>query len=111
MLTTRTKRAAAVFGLSCTLFAGVAVTPAVASPGQEAAYLAALKKEWVNQSQANRVATCTGYKLSPTGFVGLTVNEVWQNPTLRETLTKPSLKRVITKWLAWACSGPGSTPR
>lgn len=111
MLTTRTKRAAAVFGLSCTLFAGVAVTPAVASPGQEAAYLAALKKEWVNQSQSNRVATCTGYKLSPTGFVSLTVNEVWKNPTLRETLTKPSLKRVITKWLAWACSGPGTTPR
>jgi len=39
------------------------------------------------------------------------VQQIWQKPAARKALSKPAWKRVITKYLKWACSGPGTTPR
>ena len=111
MLTTRAKRTAAIVVMSCSLFAGAAVAPAAATPGQEALYLGALKKEWVKQAATSQTATCMGYKASPTAVITLSIAEIWKNAASRQALTKPAWKRVITKYLAWACSGPGTTPR
>lgn len=111
MLATRTKRTVAVIGLSCTLFAGAAATPAMATPGQEGLYLSALKQQWAKQSVTVQKATCGGYKASPSSVISLSVAEIWKNPASRQALTKPAWKRVITKYLAWSCSGPGTTPR
>ena len=108
MISTRTKRSAAVMVLSCSLFAGMAITPAVASPADEALYLSALKKEWNNSSAADQKATCAGFKAGPAKVVSLSVVEIWKKPAARQALSKPAWKRVITKYLKWACSGPGT---
>jgi hypothetical protein len=111
MFSSRTKRSAAVMVLSCSLFAGAAITPAVASPADEATYLAALKKEWTNSSAADQKSTCEGFKVGPAKVVSLSVTEIWKKPAARQALNKAAWKRVITKYLKWACSGPGTTPR
>jgi hypothetical protein len=111
MLTTRTKRTAAVVALSCSLFAGAAITPAAATSGQEGVYLAALKQEWPKQAATSQQTTCSGYKTNATAVITLSVNQIWKNAASRQALSKPAWKRVITKYLAWACSGPGTTPR
>ncbi len=111
MLSTRTKRTAAVMVLSCSLFAGATITPAVASPAQEALYLTALKGEWNNASAADQKATCAGFKVGPSKVISLSVTELWKKAAMRQALSKPAWKRVITKYLKWACSGPGTTPR
>jgi hypothetical protein len=111
MPSTRTKRTAAVVVLSCSLFAGAAITPAVASTADEALYLSALKKEWNNSSAADQKATCGGFKVGPAKVITLSVTEIWKKPAARKALSKPAWKRVITKYLKWACSGPGTTPR
>ena len=111
MLTSRTKRSAAVMVLSCSLFAGMAITPAVASPADEALYLSALKKEWNNSPKADQTATCQGFKAGPGKVISLSVTEIWKKPAARKALSKPAWKRVITKYLKWACSGAGTTPR
>jgi hypothetical protein len=111
MLSIRAKRTAAIMVMSCSLFAGAAVAPAVAGPADEALYLSALKKEWRNSSSADQNATCSGYKAGPGQVVSLSVAEIWKKPAARKALSKPAWKRVITKYLKWACSGPGTTPR
>ena len=111
MPSSRTKRSAAIMVLSCSLFAGMAVTPAVASPADEALYLSALQKEWNNSSATDQKSTCQGFKAGPGKVVSLSVTEIWKKPAARKALSKPAWKRVITKYLKWACSGPGTTPR
>jgi hypothetical protein len=112
MLGTRTTRTIATAAIACSLFAGgVAATPASAATLNEGQFLASLKTEWNKSPAATQITTCKGYKLDAAQVVGLSVSQLWSTPAIRTVITKPALRRVITKYLKWACSGPGTTPR
>jgi cytochrome c oxidase assembly factor CtaG len=111
MFSTRVKRTAAITVVTCSLFAGAGIAPATASPASEALYYSALKTEWNKSTAADQKATCAGYKAGPSQVISLSVQQIWQKPAARKALSKPAWKRVITKYLKWACSGPGTTPR
>jgi hypothetical protein len=115
MLGTRMKRTAATAAIACSLFAGMSAAPASASAsaatGIEAKFLSALKTEWNKSSAATQKTTCQGYKIDGAQVIKLSTAQLWATPSVRNILTKPGLKRVITKYLNWACSGPNTTPR
>lgn len=104
-----TKRAVAVVALSFSLFAGAATSAAMATPADEAKYLARFKSSWASASKADKASICNGYKASHTLMISETTAELWKNPNARKALSKPALKRVVAKYLAWAC--PNDRPR
>jgi len=111
MNVTKTTRAAAVVVLSCSLLGISAVGPASATPQAEAMYLAAVKQAWQTSPRADKIKTCQGYKANPSLMITLSVAQITKDPAVAKVLPKAGWKRVITKYLAWACSGPGKTPR
>ena len=111
MLRAATSRIAAIVVLSGALVAGVAAVPAVATPAEEAVYLAAMKKAWADLPAKSQKTTCYAYRIAPGELIKKSVTAAMQDPVSREALSKPEWRRVITDYLAWACSGPGTTPR
>ncbi len=111
MISTRLARITATAAIACSLLAGTAAIPASATSLDEGQFLSALKVEWNKTPAATQITTCKGYRLDPALVVGMSVKQLWAAPSVRQVLTKPALRRVITKYLRWACSGPGTTPR
>ncbi len=111
MLSVVAKRTAAVIVLSGSLLAGASVVPAAATPAQEALYLAAMKDAWKALPSASQKTTCVAYQLAPHKLVNQSLARILKNPESQAALSKPAWRRVVTKYVAWACSGPGSTPR
>ena len=105
------KRTAAVVALSGALFAGAAVAPAHAAPGQESIYLAAMKQAWAQQDAKTQKTTCYAYRIAPTKLVNQSLVNALKDPTAQQALSRAEWRRVIVAYLAWACSGPGTTPR
>jgi len=111
MSVTTSVRAAAVVILSFLLMGTALVGPAAASPQTEGQFLSALKQAWPQSSRANQVATCAGYRASAPLTISGVVTQLSKDSRISSVFNKPALKRIITKYLAWACSGPGTTPR
>ena len=111
MHATKSARAAAVVILSCSLLGVSAVGPASATPQAEAQLLSAFKQTWPKTSRSTQATLCMGYKVSPSLIINSLVSQTAKNATISAAVTKPGIKRVVTKYLAWACSGPGTTPR
>lgn len=102
---------AASVAVAVTLVGGVAVAPASATPAEEAVYLAALKREWRDEPANKQNLTCSAYRLAPDLLITKSVEGIRDHAAARQALSKAAWTRVITKYLAWACSGPGTTPR
>lgn len=111
MLSATAKRVAATVVVSASLLVGVSAIPAAASPADEAVYLAAMKTAWRTQPAKTQNTTCKAYRIAPKVLINRSVAASLQNPDAAAALNKPAWKRVITDYLAWACSGPGTTPR
>jgi hypothetical protein len=111
MLSTAITRVGAVVVLSGALVSGAAIAPASATPAEEAVYLTAMKDAWAAQDESVMKTTCKAYRIAPGALVSESLKAVMKDPASREALSRPAWKRVIVKYLAWACSGPGTTPR
>ncbi len=111
MLSVATKRIAASAVVAGSLLVGVSAMPAVASPAEEAVYLAAMKTAWKAQPAKTQNTTCKAYRIAPKVLINRSVAASLENADAAAALNKPAWKRVITDYLAWACSGPGTTPR
>lgn len=107
----RISRVAATGAISVALIGGAAIVPAAANPAEEAVYLSALKREWRATSDSKQNLTCTAYKVAPEMLITKSVEGIRENNAARRALSKTAWTRVITRYLAWACSGPGTTPR
>ena len=105
------KRGMAVAVAAGALFAGAAVAPATADPSKEAIYLAAMKKVWNTQSTKTHNTTCLAYRVAPQKLIDQSVANTMKDPSSKNALTRTEWRSVITDYLAWACSGPGTTPR
>lgn len=105
-------RRGSIVVLASALLAGTVITPAVATPAAEATYLTAIKQEWkTSTSAADQKTTCDGYRAAPASLITMSVNGLLKDPDTRKALSRAAWRRVITKYLAWACSGPNHTPR
>lgn len=102
---------AASVAIAATLVGGAAVAPASATPEEEQLYFSALKREWRNEPVSKQNLTCSAYKLAPDLLITKSVEGIREHAAARQALSKAEWTRVITKYLAWACSGPGTTPR
>lgn len=105
------KRAAVTFLIACSLFVGVSAVPATASPADEAIYLSAMKGVWKTQTPKTQKTTCFAYRVAPDELISKSVAIAREDPTAAEALNKRAWTRVISAYLEWACSGPGTTPR
>lgn len=90
---------------------GLGATPAAAVPRDERQALAALQTAWPELSAKERRTVCKAYRIAPRALIRASVDRSLNEPGARELLDRPAWKRVITAYLAWACSGPGTTPR
>lgn len=111
MLSTTARRAIAIVALSGSLLAGASLAPAAASPAEEAVYLSAMQEAWKGLPRASQRTTCFAYRAAPKVLITKSVTAAREDSTTREALSKAALRRVITSYLAWACAGPGTTPR
>jgi hypothetical protein len=111
MLSATAKRAAATVVVAGSVLVGVSAIPAAATPAQEAVYLAAMKQVWKTQPAKTQKTTCYAYRIAPKQLINQSVTASIADPDAAAALTRPAWKRVITDYLAWACSGPGTTPR
>jgi hypothetical protein len=111
MMRTRATRTAVILVSSCALALGGAIAPASATPAKEAANLATLKSTWSTQPIAARRATCQVYGIDRGAVIRTGVATMMASPTARRGMTSAGWTRVLTKYYAWACSGPGHTPR
>lgn len=91
--------------------AGVGAAPAQAGPRDERQALSALQAAWPELSAKERRTVCKAYRIAPRALIRASVNRSMSEPGARELLDRPAWKRVITSYLDWACSGPGTTPR
>ena len=107
----RVSRVVATAAISVALIGGAAVAPATANPAEEAVYLSALKREWRGTSNAKQSLTCTAYKVAPEMLITKSVEGIRESDAARRALSKAAWTRVISRYLGWACSGPGTTPR
>ncbi len=73
--------------------------------------LTSMQSAWAGLSRKDKRQTCAAYRVDPRGLVAASVDTIWADETQREGLTRPEWRRVIRGYLAWACSGPGTTPR
>ena len=92
------------------LVSGIAVTPAQASPSAAAKTLAGLKYMWGMKSPAQQAAQCQIWTANRTIAISSAVQAIALVPA-GSHLTKAETRSVATKYLRWACSGPGGTPR
>jgi hypothetical protein len=90
---------------------GVGAAPAAASPRDERQALSALKTAWDDLSAKEQRTVCKAYRIAPRALIRASVDRSMSEPAARELLDRPAWKRVITAYLAWACSGSGTTPR
>ena len=111
MLSSRLKRVAVITAISGALLAGASVAPATADPADEAIYLAAMKEAWTHQPAKTQTTTCVAYRVAPKQLVSQSLTATLKDPASKAALSKAEWRRVITAYLAWACSGPGTTPR
>lgn len=111
MLSTTTKRIAGTVVVAGSLLVGVSAIPAAATPAQEAVYLAAMKQAWKAQPAKAQKTTCKAYRIAPRELITKSVAASLQNADAAAALSRPAWRRVITDYLAWACSGPGGAPR
>jgi hypothetical protein len=111
MPSVRSTRRVAVALASFALVAGTVATPASAAATDEAQYLSFMKQQWNRSSQSDQDTTCKGYRTAPALVIASSVSQVWQKPATHRNMTKAAWKRVISKYLRWACAGPGTTPR
>lgn len=111
MLSSHAKRVAATVVVAGSLLVGASAVPAAATPADEAVYLAAMKDVWSTQKPKVQKTTCFAYRTAPKELISKSVTAALRDPASAQALSKPAWRRVITAYLAWACSGPGSTPR
>lgn len=107
--------------LAWALAVGVIVAPAAtaapattsrpASPQQEALLLTALQSAWRDLTRKEQHTTCAGYRQLPAVVIASSVDSVWAMTDMRDNMTRKGWRRVVRQYLAWACSGPGTTPR
>ena len=111
-LRTHARRAAAcsLAGAILTI-GGISAVPAAASPSDQAVYLDKLKASWNDRTPKEQRRTCLAYRDDAGQLVALTVDRVWTKAANRDALRKREWRTVLTTYLAWACSGPDSTPR
>lgn len=97
--------------IACALAVLLPAAPASASPDTEAAMLTSMQSAWTDLSRKEQRRTCAAYRLDPKELVASSVASIWANEATRAGLTRAEWRRVIRQYLAWACSGPGQTPR
>jgi len=108
---TRTMRAAAVAVTAGTLLFGTAAAPAQASPGAAARTLAGMKYMWQLKPHAQQVRECAVFTRNRTLAINSAVTAIATVPRTAGVLTEAETRAVATRYLRWACSGPGGTPR
>lgn len=111
MFGTASQRVATIAVLSGSLLVGAAVVPAAAAPAEEAVYLSAMKDVWSTLTPKVHRTTCYAYRISPTSLITQSVANALKDPVAANALSRRAWRGVITDYLAWACSGPGTTPR
>lgn len=111
MLSATARRVAATVVVAGSVLVGVSAVPAAATPAEEAVYLAAMKQVWKTQPTKTQTTTCYAYRIAPKKLINQSVAASVANADTAAALTRPAWKRVITDYLEWACSGPGTTPR
>lgn len=106
---TTTMTAALTAGLMLVCATG---QPALADSATEATIVTAMQKEWVKIAKVKQVTTCKGYRENANAMITLSVKSIWKDADSREVLpSKSAWTRVISRYLVWACSGVGLTPR
>jgi hypothetical protein len=108
---TRPKRAAAVALAAGILLLGAPALPAQASPGAAAKTLAGLKYTWQLKTPAQQVRECAVFTRNRTLAINSAVTAITTLPSTAGVLTAAETRNVATRYLRWACSGPGNTPR
>lgn len=111
MLRATTKRIAASVVIAGSLLVGVSAIPAIATPAAEAVHLAGMKQDWKAQKSKVQRTTCFAYRTAPKALINTSIEAARTDTTSADELSKPAWRRVIKAYLAWACSGPGTTPR
>lgn len=101
----------AAIAAGATLAAGLATGPAVASPDAAAKTLAGMKYSWTLKPRAERVALCRVWVANRSIAINSAVQAISVLPTASGKLTRAETRSVATKYLKWACSGPGHSPR
>jgi energy-converting hydrogenase Eha subunit B len=94
-----------------TLAVGLATGPVAASPDAAAKTLAGMKYSWTLKSHAVQVAQCRIYVANRSLAINSAVQAIAVLPRTSGKLTPAETRSVATKYLRWACSGPGHTPR
>ena len=97
--------------LTCAVALLLPAAPATASPQTEAAILTSMQSAWTDLSRKDQRRTCAAYRLDARELVTSSVASIWADEDNRAGLTRAEWRRVIRQYLAWACSGPGTTPR
>lgn len=100
----------AVAGAAVLLVTGIAASPAQASPSAAAKTLAGLKYMWGLKSHAQQAAQCRVWTANRTIAISTAVQAIALVPA-GSHLTRAETRSVATRYLTWACSGPGGTPR
>lgn len=107
----RVSRAAGVAVLAAGLLFGAASTnPAAATPKDERAALATMKSTWPELTRKQQRTVCLSYRTDRADLVSRTVRRIERDPG-GQALDTAGWTRVVTKYLRWACSGDGGTPR
>lgn len=70
-----------------------------------------MKDAWSGLSNKERRTVCKAYRLAPRVLIRDSVDGSLSEPDARDLLNRAGWTRVITAYLAWACSGAGTTPR
>ena len=105
------KRVVATTLVAGSLVVGFGVASASATPAQEAVALSAMKTAWPDQTAKVRKTTCFAYGVAPKQLIAQSVEAVMADSSISGPLKKGAWTRVITKYLAWGCSGPNGAPR
>lgn len=108
-LTPLTRALAVTAGI--TLAAGLSTGTAAASPDAAAKTLAGMKYMWTLKSHAQQVVECRTYVANRSMAINSAVQAIALVPQTSGKLTRAETRSVATKYLKWACSGPGHSPR
>jgi hypothetical protein len=93
------------------LLAVAAIAPASATPADGGVFLSSMKDAFWNQPRSERKLICKAYRIAPQQLIAASVTSAMKDPASPKSISRAGWKRVITKYVAWACSGPGTTPR
>ena len=93
------------------LAASLATVPAAASPDAAAKTLAGMKYAWTLKPQALKTVECRTYVTNRSMAINSAVQAIATIPRTSGKLTRGETRAVAIKYLRWACSGPGHSPR